>query len=372
MTALAAADAELEQWRGRLAAASRNVSELSELPEFAAARQAAGGEGRSAGEARRLLATMDELWQGLLLIGGVLDRAEQARGAGRLWRGEEAAQAALAILHGASITVDGADTPVLHRRLLASPRSTATVSPDTLLRTMDAAFDRARERLARLGSAAARAESLHGRLASAAARLPMAELTARLDAAALPDPLDRLDALEALAPTIDAATATWDGARDQLAQARAALAAMAGAAAKAAAAAAFCQAAVTAAPPAPDPAALPDLAAWLERLDAILQAGRAEAGRVGLTNWHALAGRRRAEIDAIAAAASAALARQDDLLARLGALRAKHRARDASSPGDFGLQALAAAAEAALAHRPADLDRAAADLTAYAAALAGR
>lgn len=364
MTALAAADAELEQWRGRLAAASRNVSELSELPEFAAARQAAGGEGRSAGEARRLLATMDELWQGLLLIGGVLDRAEQARGAGRLWRGEEAAQAALAILHGASITVDGADTPVLHRRLLASPRSTATVSPDTLLRTMDAAFDRARERLARLGSAAARAESLHGRLASAAARLPVAALAARLDAAALPDPLDWLDALEALAPTIDAATATWDGAREQLAQARAALAAMAGAAAKAAA--------VTAAPPAPDPAALPDLAAWLERLDAILQAGRAEAGRVGLTNWHALAGRRRAEIDAIAAAASAALARRDDLLARLGALLAKHRARDASGPGDFGLQALAAAAEAALAHRPADLDRAAADLTAYAAALAGR
>jgi len=88
---LEAVDAELERWRRQLAAASRNVSELSELPEFGAARAAALGIGRLADEARGLVATMDELWQGVLLIGGALDRAEQARRGSRLWRGDEAA-----------------------------------------------------------------------------------------------------------------------------------------------------------------------------------------------------------------------------------------------------------------------------------------
>ena len=103
---LEAVDAELAQWRQRLAAASRNVSELSELPEYSAVRVLTEGAGRLAEEARGVKATMDELWQGVLLIGAALDRAEQARkGGSRLWRGDEAAAEAMAVLRGPSITV---------------------------------------------------------------------------------------------------------------------------------------------------------------------------------------------------------------------------------------------------------------------------
>ncbi len=82
------ADAALAQWRERLAAASRNVVELSELPAYLAlkARPQAGRTGEAAAA---LVATMDELWQGVLLIGAAIDRAAAARSSGsRLWRGE--------------------------------------------------------------------------------------------------------------------------------------------------------------------------------------------------------------------------------------------------------------------------------------------
>jgi len=84
---LAQVDAALAAWRDRLAAASRNVAELSELPEFmalkAAARSGPVATGTGAG---RVVATVDELWQGVLLLGEALGRAETARAAAaRLW-----------------------------------------------------------------------------------------------------------------------------------------------------------------------------------------------------------------------------------------------------------------------------------------------
>ena len=364
---LDAVDAELARWRGRLAAASRNVSELSELPEFAVARQAAAGSGRLAEEARSLAATVDELWQGVLLIGACLDRAEGARRAGsRLWRATEAAQEALVVLRDASITIDLADTPVLHRRLLAGPRATVTVTPDALLQTMDAAFDRARDQLGRMADASARAAGLRARLAAAIARLPVPDaLAARLTAADLPDPLDALDALDALAPAVDAAVAAADAARQGLDAARNTLAALQADAAAAAVAAQSCRAVVMARLPTLDSAAVPELAAWLDRIARTLEAGRVEACSVGLANWRAQQAHAAAAVGALAATASAALARRDELRARLGALRAKHRARP-----DPALDAPAAAARAALAAEPTDLDAAARALAAYEAALA--
>jgi hypothetical protein len=367
---LDAVDAELASWRVRLAAASRNVSELSELPEFAVARAAAGGAGRVAEEARSLVATMDELWQGVLLLGAAIDRAEQARQAGsRRWRAEEVAQQVLAILNGLSITVDLTDTPVLHRRLLAGPRATVTVAPDTLLQTMDAAFDRARERLTRIAGATAQAASLRLRLAEAIASLPAPEsLAARLDAAALPDPMDRLDALEALAAEVDAAAKAAGRARADLVPARQALLGLQDAANRAEMAAESCRAAITAPLPRLDESGLRELAAWLDRIGRTLEAGRPEACLVGLTNWQVMYDRINADIHALAAAAAGSLARRDELRARFGALQAKHRARAAPEPALGAMQA----AKAALAGVPADLDAAARALAAYEAALAGR
>jgi hypothetical protein len=351
------ADAELARWRERLAAAGRNVSELSELPDYGLARAAARGTGRLAEEARALL------------IGAAIERAEEARrGGSRLWRGEEAAQQAMAILRGPSITVDLAETPVLHRRLLAGPRATATVSPGTLLETMDAAYDRARESLTRLATATRRADELQARLADAVARLVApGELMARLAAAALPDPLDRLEALEALAPAVDAAVAVQGRAKSGLDAARSQLAAVQTAFAAAEQLAQTCRASVAVALPALDKAGLGDLAAWVDRLAAAASQGRAEACLVGLANWRLLHDRLAAECTALAGAARAAIARRDDLVARFGALRAKQRARGMADPA---LDGLAAAAKASLAQVPMELDDAARDVAAYGAALA--
>jgi len=359
-------DEALRRWRGRLAAASRNVSELSELPEFLLAKQAAAGTGRLAAEAGGLVATMDELWRGVLLIGAVLDRAEQARKTGsRLWRGEEAAAEAMAILDGPSINVDLADTPVLHRSLLAGARAVAVVSPDGLLQTMQAAFDSARGRLARVSEATARAGAVHRELEAAVAGLP-GGWAARLQAAERPDALDRLDALEALRPAIAAAMAVQAG----VAAAGQSLAALAARQAEAEAAAVACREAATAALPPLDAGPTAELAAWLDRITQTLASGRTEAAGIGLANWRALHDRAAAQAEALAAAAKAALARRDELRARLGLLRAKRRARGGVDMGGADAGALDTAAERALAAAPMDLDAAAAALRAYQAALA--
>jgi hypothetical protein len=362
---LDAVDAELTAWRDRLAAASRNVSELSELPEYAIAKQITTATGRVADEARGLVATMAELWQGVLLIGAALDRAETARTRGfRLWRGSEAAAEAMSILHGPSVTVDLSDTPVLHRRLLAGPRATATVSPETLLQTMEVAFDRARDQLTRITEATGRADALQARLAASVAALPTGPLSARLAECSRPDPLDRLEALEALRPAIDAASAEFERARSGLAAARSALAALTDADATARREAELCQAAVTVPLPGAT-AVLPELTAWLERLTQTLAAGRLQGCAIGLANWLALHHRAAAETGALATAATAALTRRDELRARLGGLRAKHRARPAPHADP-----LAAAAKAAVERDPMDIASAAAALGAYQAALA--
>lgn len=364
---LDAVDAELARWRSRLAAASRNVSELSELPAFLDAKRATAGTGRLASEARILVATMDELWQGVLLIGAALDRAaEVRRGGSRLWRGEEAAAAALEVLTGPSIRVDLQATPVLHRDLLAGARATATVSPDTLLRTMTAAFDSARARLARLEDSAGQAAALQGGLHARAAALP-GDWSARLAAADRPDVLDRLDALQALCPAVEAAEAAQAG----IAASRAALDALRTQAAAALAAADTCRAAVAGSLPPLDGGALPELATWLDRIGATLAAGRTEASRIGLQNWRAQHDAMVAQTQALSDAAAAGLARRDELHARLGLLRAKRRARPAAGPvADPALTSLDGAAAAALAATPCDVQAAAAALRAYQAALA--
>jgi hypothetical protein len=352
-------DLALSEWRSRLAAASRNVSELSELPDYAAARDAARGTGRLADEARRLVATMDELWQGVLLIGSALDRADSARKAGsRLWRGDAAAAEALAILNGDSITVDLAETPVLHRRLLAGPRATATVSPEMLLQTMEAAFDRARERLTQITLARSQGTELRTRLQASIARLPGADvLTAELAAADVPDPLDRLAALQALATRVEVAERAQAG----IAAARAAITALQTTLATAEA----CRQKIAGAWPQVDKSALPELSTWLEQIARTLEAGRAPGALAGLGSWQALHDRLAAEIGALSNAVEAAETRRADLAARFSALRAKHRARGTNGE----LDAVAASLRAAMAEMPQDLIATARALELYEAAL---
>jgi hypothetical protein len=299
----------------------------------------------------------------------VLDRAEQARKAGsRLWRADEAAREALDILRGASIKVDLNDTPVLHRRLLAGPRNTAIVSPEMLLHTMGTAFDRARDDISRIADAAARTTALRSRIAQSMATLPAQEsFAARLAAADVPDALDRLEALEALATDIDAALTAIERARMGLDAARRDLTTLQDETAKAETVFADCHAAITCAAPGPDTAAVRELAAWLDRIGGTLAAGRTEAVMIGLANWQAQRAQTQAAIRAVADAAAARLGRLADVRARLPALRAKHRAR---TRPDVALDLLAATAKATLDTNPVDLDEAARALGAYQAGLA--
>lgn len=364
---LAGVDMALGAWRTRIAAASRNVAELSELPEFAALKAAARAGG--GGDAGRVAATVDELWQGVLLLNTMLSEAEAARAAaGRLWMPGDLG-AVTRILDGPSISVALGASPVLHRRLLGTATETAVVSPGELLATMEGAFDTARTMLARVAGATEAAAGLRAQLLAAvgtvATDLPAraAELAARL-AAGASDPVAALDGLEALRPAVDAAcagAATLRAARDRLAQ----LAVLHG---RAQAALGQAAALVAGLSPSAPPADLAELPGWLDRLARTLDAGRTEAFTLGLASWTMLAERGSAFWQHALDGVAAALATREDLRGRFGALQAKHRARH---PGpDAALDGIAAELRAALSAGPSDLVAARRAITAYEARLA--
>jgi len=331
---LAEADAALARWRERLAAASRNVVELSELPAFLALK-AQPGTGRTAEAARGLVATMDELWQGVLLIGGAIDRAAAARqGGSRLWGGEEAATEALAILEGESVEVATGDLPVLNRGLLAAPRASIRVTPRRLLEAMEQAFERAKTLIDTIARARATFDAARAELAAMVAALAAenwpgaADARARLDAAQqAADPLGAREAIEALRPGLLDATRRLAAADRDLATARAEFAEIEALGHRLDETASACAAATDVRVATCDVQQMQELAAWLDRLARTRRAGQIDALRVGLSRWRDLAARLRAENESAIAAATAALARRDELRGRFGALRAKQAAR---------------------------------------------
>ena len=374
---LAQVDAALAAWRDRLAAASRNVAELSELPEFTALKAAAR---TGAAEAGRIVATVDELWQGVLLLGEALDRAEAARAAAtRLWM-PASLDAVTQVLDGPSINVALGTSPVLHRRLLGQAADTAKVSPGQLLATMEGAFDNARTLLTRISTAAEASAALRARLQSAvdglaAENRPDApDLAARLASCSASNPLAALDELEALRPAVDAASTAAAASRagraqaaQALATARTRLAHLAELQAAAAQAVAKAAPLVAGSPPPGPTADAAELPGWLDRLARTLDAGRAEAFGVGLASWHALADRVATGWQAVLDDATASLAQRDDLRGRFGALQAKHRARHPSP--DPALDGIAANLRTALFGGPADLTAGRRLLAAYEARL---
>ena len=173
-----------------------------------------------------------------------------------------------------------------------------------------------------------------------------------------------MEEVVALHPAVAAMADGFKQARAALAAAHSALAALTVAEAEARGQAERCRAAVATSFP-PGTVALPELTAWLERLAQTLAAGRVQACAIGLANWLTLHDQAAADTAALATAATAALARLEELRARLATLRAKHRARPL-----LQADAAAEAARTALLHDPVDLDAAAAAIAAYQAALA--
>jgi len=383
---LAGVDQALAAWRTRLAAASRNVAELSELPEFMALKAATRTDPAGPPEARRLVATVDELWQGVLLLGEAVSRAEAARAAAaRLWM-PASLEAVLQILNGPSIGIALGASPVLHRRLLGQAADTAWVSPSRLLETMEAAFDGARTSLARISTAQETRDALRASLAAtvealaAEGRPEAAGLATRLAECGAADPLTALAQLEALRPTVDAAAsvaaqvrAARGRAAQALGQAHARLEQLANQGAQASQAASSAAALVAGAAPAGPVVQAGELLGWLDRLQRTLDAGRVEAFTLGLASWTALADGVAAGWRDVLDRSAASVALRDELRGRFGALQAKHRARQNGTPQgqpNLPLDATASALRAALFGGPADLPAARRLLAEYEAALA--
>ena len=219
-------DQALATWRDRLAAASRNVAELSELPAYLTLKAATRGDAAQASqEARTLVATVEELWQSVLLLGEALSRAEAARAAAtRMWMGFGGGPAATVadILEGRSIGIKLGESPVLHRGLLGETAETVWVSPAELLSTMQAAFDSARATLSRYSAAGDRIVTLRRGLVARIAALPAgdaAPFVARLEACRGADPLRLVEQLEALNGEVERACDAADAARRARAEA---------------------------------------------------------------------------------------------------------------------------------------------------------
>ena len=389
LTTLAGMDQALAAWRTRLAAASRNVAELSELPEFMTLKAAARAAPAGAPEAQRLVATVDELWQGVLLLGEAVGRAEAARAAAtRRWM-PASLDAVVQILDGPSIGIALGASPVLHRRLLGQATDTAWVSPNRLLETMEAAFDGARTSLARISTArdtqAALRASLSAGVDSLAGdgRPEAGALASRLAGCDAADPLTALTQLEVLRPDIDAATfaaaqarAARSRATQALGQARTRLTQLTEQGAQAGQAASAAAALVAGAVPAGPAAQAGELPGWLDRLQRTLEAGRTEAFMLGLGSWTVLADQVAAGWQDILDRSAASVGLRDELRGRFGALQAKHRAREARAlqagmrQPDPALDAAASALRAALFGGPADLPTARQRLAEYEAALA--
>ena len=393
---LAMVDQALAAWRTRLAAASRNVAELSELPEFMALKAATRADPAGAPDARRLVATVDELWQGVLLLGEAIGRAEAARAAAtRMWM-PASLGAVLHILDGPSIGIALGASPVLHRRLLGEAAETAWVSPNRLLETMEAAFDGARTSLTRISTARDAVIALRASLSAtveslaAESRPEAAGLASRLAGCDAKEPLAVLAQLEALRSDIDAAAfvaaqarAARSRASQALAQARARLEQLAKQGAQASQAAAAAAALVAGIAPAGPVAQAGELPGWLDRLQRTLDAGRTEAFTLGLASWTVLADQVAAGWRDMLDRADNSVALRDELRGRFGALQAKHRARQnglrhgaagqdtaRQDQADAALDATASALRAALFGGPADLPAARRLLAEYEAALA--
>ena len=352
---------EVEQaiiaWRGRLGAASRNVVELSELPEFLSVKERLRRnalDGRTRDEARDLVAAMDELWQGVLLIGSTLNSADEARKRGLrgLFRTAAGTDEAAAILTGDSVELAVTDTPVLGRSLLGGTQSQCKVSLERLLTTMIAAFDKAKDTLARIGSGEADAKAAVAALRAEVAALVGTGWTgADAVAANLPDieklaSSDPLGAIERIAaelrPAVDAAKAVAARSAADAKDADAAIAAAADklraldeADAKAAAAVRAALAKVDGvALAAPDGTDARELPGWLDRLRSNRKAGKFQAVVLGLASWTAMADKAVADRLAVVDEAERLLSRRDEFRGRFGALQAKHAAlsRNGAAP----------------------------------------
>jgi hypothetical protein len=390
---------ELAAWQDRLAVVSRNLSEINALPALQRikARLRAAPDfyvGDTASRVSDAIAALDDLWKDYLLLNALIDQADALRRQSGIFHDHESEIREL--LHGRSITLPVARVPLADRDLLASAERADKVTPDELLAAMNALFALAKDTILALEEAETRSRKrldailgVAGQLAGRASALgfdatqiaaiasPLEALSAGLTA----DPLGAATKLTACEDALaawhaqvesaererDALTAAFAVAAahlDELRQlARQAQEAYESRSAKIAGQSVLARPA--------EPAVIAQFGVWLDALDASRKRGEWRAPRDGLEKWSAACATRLEAERRTLAANRAPLEARDELRGRLKALRAKADAHTARGT-DIDAKAAARLADEArdvLYSQPADLQKAAALLSAYEAAI---
>jgi len=389
---------ELAAWQDRLALVSRNLSEINELPALqrVKARLRATPDfyaGDTASRINDALAALDDLWKDYLLLNALIDQADTLRKQSGMFHDHESELREL--LHGRSITLPVAHVPLTERGLLESAERADKVTPDELLAAMNALFALAKDTILELDEAETqsrrRLDALVGTARQLAGRAEALE-SGSTQIAAIVAPLEALGA-ELTADPLGAGTklkeresalAEWRARLESAEQERDALDGAFAAAAEqlkdlrqlahqAQEAYENCSAKIvdrTALVRPTETSVIAQFGVWLDVLDAGRKRGEWRAARAGLDKWLAACAARQEAERRISAANTAPLAAREELRGRLKALRAK---ADAHAARGIVIDAkaiqLGDEAKDILYSQPADLQRAAALLRAYEAAI---
>ena len=389
---------ELAAWQDRLALVSRNLSEINELPALqrVKARLRATPDfyaGDTASRVNDALAALDDLWKDYLLLNALIDQADTLHKQSGIFHDRESEMREL--LHGRSITLPIAHVPLADRDLLASAERADKVTPDELLAAMNALFTLAKDTILELEGAETRSRQRLDAIAGAAPQLAARAEALAFDPtqiAAIAGPLEALSADLAADPlgagkkltACEGALAEWRAQLESAEKERDALeAAFTSAAdrlkdlrelarqAQEAYEDCFAKIAHQSAQARPTEASvISQFGVWLDDLDTSRKRGGWRAARAGLDKWLAACATHQETARRTLAANRAPLEAREELRGRLKALRAKADAHAARGAGiDAEAAWLGDEARDILYSQPADIEKAAALLSAYEAAI---
>lgn len=155
---LSSFDKEMQTWKSRFGSASRNISEMGELPEFVGLQNAVRQnklKGQTLATVKALLSSMEELWAGILMISPILDEADGLRkNATGLFGDKKSMLTAWDLIHQPAIEIPSEKTPVLARTLTGNLSGVAQkVTLEALMNEMEKAFERAKASLIEVNNA---------------------------------------------------------------------------------------------------------------------------------------------------------------------------------------------------------------------------
>jgi hypothetical protein len=395
-------DRVLSEWDERLRRIDESLLALEAEPTYQMLAPRASPRAPLEGETARVvgpaLEALDDVFEYRGKLTEVLDRARSVRASMSgiaFWGNDDKEREVYALLHGPSIELPPAATPLARRALLDPGATDVRVVPEQLLAAMSAAFERARDAVVAVQQAWQRIEPVLSHVErqledaratavmlkiEAAVESEIASVAQDLEAARVQvahDPLGATqDVASRLTPRASALhqqlaglAAQRDRVTSALSRAQSTLSRLreVHAAALSAVETMPREIAGAGAPGTPtDEALLAGLPPWLDKLEQVAREGRFQPAEVGLSKWDSAAQGYLANDETIAGALAAVVARRDELAGRLRARKAQAQALAARGAAlDPALEEVAREAERLLARRPTPLAHAAALVERY-------